>query len=75
MVVNCAAVTKYGQDDAIYKENILDLSVASATEAAKRGVLFIELSTAQVYNPDKVWRMQLKYRSASLSSSLSLLYL
>ena len=54
MCFNCAAVTKYGQDELVYRENITDLSVANASEAAKRNVLFIELSTAQVYEGDKV---------------------
>eukprot|EP00042_Codosiga_hollandica_P036012 m.271446 g.271446 ORF g.271446 m.271446 type:complete len:388 (-) comp54778_c0_seq2:191-1354(-) len=53
VVINCAAVTKYGQDDLVYRENVYDLSIANATEAAKRGVKFIELSTAQIYESDK----------------------
>jgi hypothetical protein len=52
--IQILAVTKYGQDDLVYRENIFDLSIANATEAAKRGVKFIELSTAQVYEGDKV---------------------
>jgi nucleoside-diphosphate-sugar epimerase len=51
IVFNAAGETKYSQADAVYQENIIDVSVTSATEAAKRGVkLFIEISTAQVYD-------------------------
>jgi nucleoside-diphosphate-sugar epimerase len=50
-VFNLAGETKYSQDDAIYQENIIDVSVRCGTEAAKRGVKkFIEVSTAQVYD-------------------------
>eukprot|EP01094_Clydonella_sp_ATCC50884_P005000 TRINITY_DN13982_c0_g1_i1.p2 TRINITY_DN13982_c0_g1~~TRINITY_DN13982_c0_g1_i1.p2 ORF type:complete len:369 (-),score=115.00 TRINITY_DN13982_c0_g1_i1:53-1159(-) len=53
-VVNCAAETKYGQTDEVYKEKVLDLSVKVATKAAEVGVSkFIELSTAQVYSHGK----------------------
>eukprot|EP01101_Sappina_pedata_P013131 TRINITY_DN9423_c2_g1_i1.p2 TRINITY_DN9423_c2_g1~~TRINITY_DN9423_c2_g1_i1.p2 ORF type:complete len:365 (-),score=192.98 TRINITY_DN9423_c2_g1_i1:143-1237(-) len=51
LVFNCAGETKYSQADAVYQENIIDVSVTSAKEAAKRGVkIFIEVSTAQVYD-------------------------
>jgi len=50
-VFNVAGETKYSQADAVYQENIIDVSVTCATEAAKRGVkMFIEVSTAQVYD-------------------------
>jgi nucleoside-diphosphate-sugar epimerase len=50
-VFNLAGETKYSQADAVYQENIIDVSVTTATEAAKRGVKkFIETSTAQVYD-------------------------
>jgi len=49
-VFNCAGETKYSQADAVYQENIIDVSVTCATEAVKRGVkMFVEMSTAQVY--------------------------
>jgi len=39
----------------VYKEKVLDLSVKCATEAAKQNVKrFVEVSTAQVYEPKKV---------------------
>jgi len=51
-VINVAAETKYGHNDEVYKERVLHLSVACATEAAKQGVKrFVEVSTAQVYEP------------------------
>jgi nucleoside-diphosphate-sugar epimerase len=50
-VINLAGETKYSQADAVYQENIVDVSVTNANEAAKRGVKrFIEVSTAQVYD-------------------------
>jgi nucleoside-diphosphate-sugar epimerase len=50
-VFNLAGETKYSQADAVYQENIIDVSVTCANEAAKRGVKrFIEVSTAQVYD-------------------------
>jgi nucleoside-diphosphate-sugar epimerase len=53
-VINLAGETKYSQTDEVYKENILDVSLACANGAAKRGVQkFIEVSTSQVYSADK----------------------
>jgi len=50
-VFNLAGETKYSQAEPVYQENIIDVSVCCATEAAKRGVKkFIEVSTAQVYD-------------------------
>jgi len=50
-VFNLAGETKYSQADAVYQENIIDVSVTCANEAAKRGVKrFVEVSTAQVYD-------------------------
>jgi len=49
-VINLAGETKYSQADEVYTENIYDVTVTTATEAAKRNVkLYIEVSTAQVY--------------------------
>jgi len=54
VVFNLAAETKYGQVVSVYKEKVLDLAVKCANEAVKRGVgRFVEVSTAQVYSPDK----------------------
>eukprot|EP00048_Salpingoeca_helianthica_P022045 m.16057 g.16057 ORF g.16057 m.16057 type:complete len:368 (+) comp6808_c0_seq1:868-1971(+) len=53
-VFNCAGITKSGQDDEVYRDNILQISVLAATEAARRNVKkFVELSTAHVYAADK----------------------
>eukprot|EP00039_Didymoeca_costata_P019561 m.338024 g.338024 ORF g.338024 m.338024 type:complete len:371 (+) comp18292_c0_seq1:182-1294(+) len=54
IVFNCAAMTKFGQEEEVYNENILKLSTLCATEAASNGVkLFVEMSTAQVYASSK----------------------
>jgi len=51
-VINLAAETKYGHNDEVYKERVYHLSLACAKEAAKHNVKrFIEVSTAQVYEP------------------------
>lgn len=51
-VINVAAETKYGHNDEVYKERVFHLSISCAQEAAKQGVKrFIEVSTAQVYEP------------------------
>ncbi|KAJ3415393.1 hypothetical protein HDV05_004987 [Chytridiales sp. JEL 0842] len=53
-VINLAAETKYGQTDEVYEEKVFNLSLTVAKEAAKRKVkMFIEVSTAQVYEADK----------------------
>ncbi|KAJ1551378.1 hypothetical protein HK405_014631, partial [Cladochytrium tenue] len=53
-VFNLAAETKYGQSEEVYEEKVFVLSVTCAKEAAKRGVkVFVEASTAQVYEADK----------------------
>lgn len=50
-VINLAGETKYSQADAVYQENIIDVSVTTAKAAAAAGVKkFIEVSTAQVYD-------------------------
>jgi len=50
-VVNLAGETKYSQADAVYQENIIDVTTTTANEAAKRNVkMFVEVSTAQVYD-------------------------
>lgn len=54
-VFNLAGETKYSQTEAVYDEKVCQLSVNCAKEAAKLNVgIFIELSTAQVYDADKV---------------------
>jgi len=51
-VINVAAETKYGHNDEVYKERVYHLSMTCAKEAAKQGVKrFVEVSTAQVYEP------------------------
>lgn len=53
-VFNCAGITKYGQGEAVYKENVVDVSLMCAKEAAETKVKrFVEVSTAQVYSADK----------------------
>lgn len=53
-VFNLAGETKYSQTEAVYKENIIDLSVKCAKIAAKHNVKkFIEVSTAQIYDAGK----------------------
>lgn len=53
-VINLAAETRYGQDENQYKQMCLNVSVSCAKEAQQRGVdRFIEVSTAQVYEPGK----------------------
>jgi len=50
-VFNFSGELKYSQEDAIYQESIVDVSVRCGTEAAKRGVKkFLFVSTAQVYD-------------------------
>lgn len=54
-VFNLAAETKYGQSPDVYKERVLDVAVNCAREASRTGVKrFIHMSTAQVYNSDKI---------------------
>lgn len=53
-VFNLAAETKYSQTEEVYQERVYLLSVNCAKEAAKQGVkMFVEVSTAQVYDADK----------------------
>jgi nucleoside-diphosphate-sugar epimerase len=53
-VFNLAAETKYSQTEEVYNERVYLLSVNCAKEAAKQGVkMFVEVSTAQVYDADK----------------------
>ncbi|KAJ3383254.1 hypothetical protein HDU92_004289 [Lobulomyces angularis] len=53
-VFNLAAETKYGQSEAVYNEKVYGLSITVAKEAAKKKVkVFVEFSTAQVYEADK----------------------
>jgi nucleoside-diphosphate-sugar epimerase len=73
-VFNLAAETKYGQSEEVYDEKVYQLSVCVAKEAAKRGIkVFVEVSTAQVYEADKKpsnedskikpWTLIAKYKS------------
>jgi nucleoside-diphosphate-sugar epimerase len=53
-VFNCAAETKYGQEEAIYLEKLHDVCVKIGTEAVKHHPKkFVHLSTAQVYAAGK----------------------
>jgi dTDP-4-dehydrorhamnose reductase len=55
-VINLAAETKYSQTDEVYDEKVYLLSVNCGKQAAKSNVgVFVEVSTAQVYDGDKVW--------------------
>lgn len=52
--INCAAETRYGQSEQVYKDGILKLSLNCAKQALKSNVKrYIEISTAQVYSCDK----------------------
>lgn len=54
-VFNFAGETKYSQVPEIYHDRIYNLSVNCAKEAAKRNVkLFVEMSTAEVYEHSSV---------------------
>lgn len=54
IIINCAGITKNGQDDDVYRDNILQIAVLAATEAAARKARkYVELSTAHVYAADK----------------------
>jgi len=53
VVFNCGGDTRYSQQDEIYKQRSLKLSLCAGKEAAKRGVkCFVELSTGAVYKSD-----------------------
>ena len=53
-VFNCGGETRFSQDDEVYKLRSYQLSLTVGKEAAKRGVkAFIEVSTGQVYNPNR----------------------
>jgi len=53
-VFNCAAETKYGQDEPIYQEKLHDVCMKIAQEAIKHPIKkFVHLSTAQVYAAGK----------------------
>eukprot|EP00158_Paraphelidium_tribonemae_P008252 Partr_v1_DN28528_c1_g1_i2_m73813 putative Epimerase dehydratase family protein len=53
-VFNVAGETKYSQNEQVYDEKVVNLSVNCAKEAAKCKVgVFIETSTGQVYDADK----------------------
>uniref|UniRef100_A0A8D9DUS7 NAD-dependent epimerase/dehydratase domain-containing protein n=1 Tax=Cacopsylla melanoneura TaxID=428564 RepID=A0A8D9DUS7_9HEMI len=53
-VINCAAETRPGQPDQIYKEGIYKLSVNCATAAARYGILkYVEISTGEICSSNK----------------------
>eukprot|EP01120_Amphizonella_sp_Union-15-10_P001011 TRINITY_DN11076_c0_g1_i1.p1 TRINITY_DN11076_c0_g1~~TRINITY_DN11076_c0_g1_i1.p1 ORF type:complete len:362 (+),score=69.63 TRINITY_DN11076_c0_g1_i1:125-1210(+) len=53
-VVNLAAETRYGEDPLLYEERVLGVTKIIAEEAQNHPIKkFIELSTAQVYEPHK----------------------
>lgn len=53
-VVNLAAETRFGLDEAVYQERVVTLLKKCAEEALKKGVKrWIEVSTAQIYDADK----------------------
>ncbi|XP_065577001.1 uncharacterized protein LOC136038009 isoform X2 [Artemia franciscana] len=53
-VINLAAETKPGQDEAVYREGIVSLSVACAEEALKTGVKrYVELSSGNMGSSEK----------------------
>lgn len=53
-VFNCGGDNRFSQDDEIYKQRSLQLSLTAAKEAAKRGVkCWVELSTGSVYKSER----------------------
>lgn len=53
-VFNCGGDNRFSQDDEIYKQRSLQLSVTAAKEAAKRGVkCWVELSSGSVYKSER----------------------
>eukprot|EP00055_Hartaetosiga_balthica_P002925 m.5781 g.5781 ORF g.5781 m.5781 type:complete len:365 (-) comp2477_c0_seq1:1019-2113(-) len=53
-VFNCAAMTKYGQGEAVYQEHVYTITIKCAKKALEKGCKrFIEVSTAQVYEAGK----------------------
>ncbi|PNS20402.1 hypothetical protein CAC42_5852 [Sphaceloma murrayae] len=53
-VFNCGGETRYSQEDEVYKARSHALSLTIGREAAKRNIKsFVELSTAQVYDPKR----------------------
>uniref|UniRef100_T1HA61 Epimerase domain-containing protein n=1 Tax=Rhodnius prolixus TaxID=13249 RepID=T1HA61_RHOPR len=54
-VINCACETKPGQSDLVYEEGVYRVSINCAVASAKNNVQrFIELSSGQVFNSEKV---------------------
>ena len=54
-VINCAAMTKFGQGEAVYREHVLEVTKKCAIKAKEKGCKrFVEVSTAQVYDAGKV---------------------
>lgn len=54
VVFNLAAESKFGQSEAVYKENVVDLAGTASRVAKESGAKrWIEVSTAQVYEPSK----------------------
>lgn len=73
-VINCAAETRYGQTDPIYKEGILKLSINCANESARQKVKrYIELSSGNMCSNEKTsqkedcskepWTLLAKYKA------------
>ncbi|KAF7274668.1 uncharacterized protein LOC143195575 [Rhynchophorus ferrugineus] len=55
LVINCAAETRLGQTDPVYKEGILKLSLNCAKQAALQNVgRYIELSSGNMYSCEKL---------------------
>lgn len=53
-IINLAAETKYGQDETVYKQGVVDLAVTVGKLVAEhKPERFIHFSTAQVYDADK----------------------
>ncbi|KAF8245908.1 NAD(P)-binding protein [Wilcoxina mikolae CBS 423.85] len=53
-VFNCGGDNRFSQDDEIYKQRSLQLSVTAAKEATKRGVkCWVELSSGAVYKAER----------------------
>lgn len=54
IVFDLASETKYGQAEAVYEEKVFKIAVVIGTEAAKRRIpVFVEVSTAQLYDGGK----------------------
>ena len=53
-VFNCGGDSRFSQDDEVYKQRSVQLSITAAREAARRGVrCWVELSSGAVYKPER----------------------